>query len=394
MSLHPIFSLTVILKKSPSRFKLKKIVLSSNTSWSIFNFRLELIKYLSKTYHIEIIAPQDQYTIKLRNMGFVVHEINMASSSIAPLKDLDTIFGYFMLLNKLKPDYYLGFTAKPNIYGGFVAGCLGCKVINNIAGLGRTFSSPSFLQNLMQLLYRFGLSKSNHVFFQNKDDLTLFKRNRLLKNVNCSVLPGSGVNIERFHCKKITVNPHENKNVNIQFTFLFSARLLIEKGIREYISAAVKLKAIYPWCLFQVLGKHDGTASELPKEELDAACNEGVIEYLGTTDDVVSVLHRTDCFVLPSFYREGVPRSLLEAGSCGLPLITTDSVGCRETVVNGINGFLVEPRNSEALFEAMKNMVEMSSDERNSMGLASRDYIVANFSESLVLEKYSHILME
>ncbi|WP_368193343.1 glycosyltransferase family 4 protein [Aeromonas sp. s8] len=373
---------------------MKKIVVSSNTSWSIFNFRLELIKYLSKTFHVEIISPKDEYTTKLRDMGFVVHEINMASSSISPSKDLDTIFSYFQTLNKLKPDYYLGFTAKPNIYGGAVAGFLGCKVINNIAGLGRTFSSPSLLQSMMKVLYRIGLSKSNHVFFQNKEDLALFKRNNIIKNVNCSVLPGSGVNVELFSYKETNVCNPEEKIVNTKFKFLFSARLLIEKGIREYISAAAKLKVIYPWCVFQVLGKYGDNTSEIPKEELDAACKDGIIEYLGTTDDVVSILHRTDCFVLPSFYREGVPRSLLEAGSCGLPLITTDSVGCRETVVNGKNGFLVEPRNSDALFEAMKSMVELSSDERNTMGLASRNYIVTNFSESLVLEKYLQVLTE
>lgn len=373
---------------------MKTIVVSSNTSWSVFNFRLELIKYLSKTYSVEVIAPKDKYTAKLRGMGFVVHEINMVSSSIAPLNDLNAIFCYFRLLKKLKPDYYLGFTAKPNIYGGFVAGCLGCKVINNIAGLGRTFSSQGLLQRIMRLLYWVGLKKSKHVFFQNNDDLALFQGNSLINQSKCSVLPGSGVNVDRFTCKMTAEPALAIQDNNPCFTFLFSARLLLEKGIREYITAATKLKALYPHCVFQVLGKHAGSTAELPKVELESACTSGIIEYLGTTDDVLSVLHRTDCFVLPSFYREGVPRSLLEAGSCGLPLITTDSVGCRETVVNGVNGFLVEPRNSDALFEVMKSMVELNSEERKAMGLASRDYIVANFSESLVLEKYLQVLTE
>lgn len=373
---------------------MKTIVISSNTSWSIFNFRLELISLLAKSYQIEILAPEDEYSNKLRAMGFNVHDISMASSSIAPLQDLRTLLDYSRLLRKIKPDYYFGFTAKPNIYGGFVAGCFGCGVVNNIAGLGRTFSNPSLLQNIMQLLYWVGLRKSKHVFFQNKDDFALFDSNGLINSSKCSVLPGSGVNVNRFTCNMIAKSASVIKDNNPRFTFLFSARLLLEKGIREYIIAATKLKAIYPFCVFQVLGKHAGSSAELPKVELDAACTSGVVEYLGTTDDVVSVLHRTDCFVLPSFYREGVPRSLLEAGSCGLPLITTDSVGCRETVVNGRNGFLVEPRNSNALFEAMKSMVELSSEERNAMGLASRDYIVANFSESLVLEKYLEVLTE
>jgi len=372
---------------------LKKIVISSNTSWSIFNFRLELVRFLAKNYQVEIIAPKDQYSEKLRKLGFVVHDIRMASSSIAPFKDIVTLLAYRKLIKRIKPDYYLGFTAKPNIYGGFIAGLLGCKVINNIAGLGRTFSSSGLLQNLMQLLYRVCLSQSQHVFFQNKDDQALFIEKGLLKKTRNSVLPGSGVDVHRFtyqQAKSLEVA----SSTQLSFVFLFSARLLLEKGIREYISAASQLKAIYPYCIFQVLGKHGGTAAELPKVELDEACHNGTIEYLGTTDNVVAALHNADCFILPSYYREGVPRSLLEAGSCGLPLITTDSVGCRETVIDGVNGYLISPRSSVALFDAMKKIVELDIRERQEMGLASRNFMVSHFSESLVLEQYQHVLSE
>ncbi|MFM4841664.1 glycosyltransferase family 4 protein [Aeromonas veronii] len=372
---------------------MKKIVISSNTSWSIFNFRLELVRFLAKSYQVEIIAPKDPYSDKLRDMGFVVHEIDMASSSIAPFQDIATLLAYWKLLHKIKPDYYLGFTAKPNIYGGFIAGLIGCKVINNIAGLGRTFSSSGLLQSLMQLLYRVGLSRSQHVFFQNKDDQALFLGSGLLKNTHHSVLPGSGVDINRFTCKQVK-SPCATDSASPSLVFLFSARLLLEKGIREYISATSQLKAIYPDCIFQVLGKQGGTAAELPKAELDEACQNGTIEYLGTTDNVVAVLHHADCFVLPSYYREGVPRSLLEAGSCGLPLITTDSVGCRETVMDGVNGYLISPRSSDALFDAMKKMVELDMSKRHEMGLASRHYMENHFSEALVLQQYQHVLLE
>ncbi|WP_279464589.1 glycosyltransferase family 4 protein [Aeromonas veronii] len=372
---------------------MRKIVVSSNTSWSVFNFRLELLKFLAKTYQVEVIAPKDLYSEKLRDMGFVVHNINMASSSIDPLQDISTLLEYWKLLNKIKPDYYLGFTAKPNIYGGFIAGLVGCKVINNIAGLGRTFSSCGLLQNLMQLLYRISLCQSQHVFFQNNDDQALFLEKGLLKRTHNSVLPGSGVDVNRFtyRQKKLLENAD---STSPSFVFLFSARLLLEKGIREYISAASQLKAIYPHCTFQVMGKHGGTAAELPKAELEEACENGTIEYLGTTDNVVAVLHNANCFVLPSYYREGVPRSLLEAGSCGLPLITTDSVGCRETVIDGVNGYLISPRSNDALFDAMKKIVELDIRERHEMGLASRNYMVNNFSEALVLEQYQNVLLE
>ncbi|WHF36687.1 glycosyltransferase family 4 protein [Aeromonas salmonicida] len=372
---------------------MKKIVISSNTSWSIFNFRLELVRFLAREYQVEIIAPKDQYSEKLRALGFVTHDVNMASSSIAPLQDIATLLAYRKLIKRIKPDYYLGFTAKPNIYGGFIAGLLGCKVINNIAGLGRTFSRSGLLQSLMKLLYRVGLSQSQHVFFQNKDDQSLFIEAGLLNNTNNSVLPGSGVDINRFVCKQ--AKPLKTTgSISTSFVFLLSARLLLEKGIREYISAASKLKTIYPHCTFQVLGKYSGTVAELPKAELDAACQNGTIEYLGTTDNVVAVLHNADCFVLPSYYREGVPRSLLEAGSCGLPLITTDSVGCRETVIHGLNGYLISPRDSDSLFVAMKKIVELDETQLQAMSLASRKYMVNNFSERLVLQKYHQVLTE
>lgn len=371
---------------------MKKIIISSNTCWSIFNFRLDLVKFLAKTYLVEIVAPEDQYSNKIREMGFVVHNVKMNSSAISPLQDILTLFSYYKVLRKTKPDYYLGFTAKPNIYGGFIASRLGYKVINNIAGLGRVFSTPGVIQSIMRLLYRVGLSQSRHVFFQNDDDRKLFHEGGILRKVNNSVLPGSGVNTKRFNCKLVRSDFH-NSNDN-HFVFLFSARLLLEKGIREYIAAAKKLKGVYPFCKFWILGKHSGTSAEIPKNELNAACNSNIVEYFGMTDDVVTSLHQTDCFVLPSYYREGIPRSLLEAGSCGLPLITTNSVGCRETVINGENGYLVPPRSMDALFEAMKAIVELSVEERHIMGLKSRRYMESKFSEDFVFEQYQNILTE
>lgn len=378
---------------------MKKIVISSNTSWSIFNFRLELIRHLAaKGYYIEIISPEDVYSDKLRELGFIVHDIKMASSNISPFTDLVSLFNYTALLLKIKPDYYLGFTAKPNIYGGYIAALLGIRVVNNIAGLGRTFSNKGVLQSLMQFMYRIGLSKSYHVFFQNKDDLALFESNKLIGKGARSILPGSGVNTERFNPKIPQHHTYSltsvgvNGSLKAKFTFLFSARLLLEKGIREYIHAAREVCREFQYIEFQVLGKHTGSAAEIPIDELEKACSEGVIKYLGTTDDVVSVLHGADCFVLPSYYREGVPRSLLEAGSCGLPLITTDSVGCREAVIHGINGFLVMPQNYASLTDAIKKMILLTHNDVRYMGEASRQYMINNFSEELVFEKYERVL--
>ncbi|GHW58040.1 Glycosyltransferase [Vibrio cholerae] len=377
-----------------------KIVLSSNTSWSVFNFRLGLINHLvAKGYSVEIISPKDTYSDKLRELGFIVHDIKMASSNISPFTDLVSLFHYAALLLKIKPDYYLGFTAKPNIYGGYIANLLGIRVVNNIAGLGRTFSKKGVLQNLMRFMYRIGLSKSYHVFFQNKDDLALFESIGLIGKMGAhSILPGSGVNTYRFDPNNFRHNASSLTSVDVndslkpKFTFLFSARLLLEKGIREYIHAAREVRQEFQCIEFQVLGKHTGSAAEIPIDELEKACSGGIIKYLGTTDDVVSVLHGADCFVLPSYYREGVPRSLLEAGSCSLPLITTDSVGCRETVIDGINGFLVIPQDYVSLRDAIKKILSLSKNEVMLMGEASRQYMINNFSEEFVFEKYERVL--
>lgn len=365
------------------------IVISSNTSWSIFNFRLNLIGHLSKECKVVVISPDDHYTSKLRELGIVVYTIPMAPSSINTIQDVKTLVAYFSLIRKLKPDYYLGFTAKPNIYGGFIASLLGVKVVNNIAGLGRTFSSKSPLKFLMNLMYKVGLSKSHHVFFQNNDDRALFLNSGIVNPYVTSVLPGSGVNIDQFI-------PGCNKSLTefgkTRFTFLFSSRLLLEKGILEYIAAARIVREQFIDVDFKVLGKYEGTPNEIDKCQLELAILDGVIEYLGVTDDVVGVLNSVQCFVLPSYYREGVPRSLLEAGSCGLPLITTNSVGCRETVIDGINGFLIEPRSVEELVQSMLKMISLSSEDRISMGLASRNFIKQYFDERIVLERYSELI--
>lgn len=367
---------------------MKKIVISSNTCWSIYNFRLELLQFLSKNYHVEIIAPEDQYSESLKKIGFNVYHIPMVPSGVSLLQDFITIIKYFHVLKKTQPDYYLGFTAKPNIYGGFVASIMGCNVINNIAGLGRVFSRDGMVQWIVKWLYRISLRNSYHVFFQNNDDLSLFIKNNIINGRSCSVLPGSGVNVKKFKCNDVFGGGRIHKRT----VFLFSSRLLLEKGICEYIDAARRIKSVCPDVVFLVLGKHNGTKDEIPAFLLRQACEENVIEYIGFTDDVVSKLSSVDCFVLPSYYREGVPRSLLEAGSCCLPLITTDSVGCKETVVDGVNGYIVPPRDAQALCSAMLKILCMSDEERRLMGCASRRHIEDNFSLDTVLRCYANVL--
>lgn len=365
----------------------KKIVISSNTSWSVFNFRLELAKYLDGHFSVHIVAPKDEYSEILIAQGFKFHHIDMDPSSISPLKDIKTLIDYYYILNEVKPDFFLGFTAKPNIYGGFLASMLNIRVINNIAGLGRLFTKRNLLTNLMQYLYKVSLSKSHHIFFQNKDDCSLFLHEGVIDNKNhsYSVLPGSGVNTSRF----VPVTSDVRLCKEDKFTFLFSARLLKQKGINEFIEVARTFKEEgYFTVDFLVLGKYSGGSDEIEKSYLDNAIEEGVINYLGTTDNIEAILINSDCFVLPSYYREGVPRSLLEAASSGLPVITTDSVGCRDAVIHNVTGFRIPVKDTKALYHAMKAILDMPIEKKKQMGDAGRRYMIEHFDEKIVFEHY------
>jgi len=254
-------------------------------------------------------------------------------------------------------------------------------VIHNIAGLGATFSKKGWLNNVVRSLYRAALSRSAMVFFQNIDDRNLFVDEGLISHQRVDLLPGSGVDLKKF-------NPlPASKNTKVYF--LLIARLLWEKGVGDFVQAAQILRQRGIKAEFFVLGFLDvQNPSAITQQQMDEWVAEGLVNYLGVSDNVSEHIAAADCIVLPSYYREGTPRTLLEAAAMAKPIVTTDAVGCREAVEDGVNGFLCEPRNPEDLANKMQIFSQLSHDDRNLMGKRSREKVEREFDEKIVIDKY------
>ena len=361
-----------------------KVLIFSNSLWNIFNFRLNLILRLKQSnYYIKLLAPFDNYYNQLSDYDFV--HIKIDNHGLNPIVDFFLFLQLVFILIKEKPDCILTYTPKCNIYAGLAARLTNTPIINNISGLGSVFINNNLTTQLVMLLYKFALNKSLKVFFQNNDDLSLFIQKGLVNPNITGLLPGSGVDINRF-------TPIPLPSPRSSFVFLLVARMLKDKGILEFVTAARALKAKYPHIECQLLGFLDvKNPTAVSSEEMSAWVNEGVVNYLGTSDSVVDYLRLADCVVLPS-YREGTPRSLLEAASVGKPIITTDAVGCREVVDEGYNGFLCEPRNAEDLTAKMERMLLLPEADRLKMGVNSREKAVRQFDEKIVIDKYVEVI--
>jgi glycosyltransferase involved in cell wall biosynthesis len=380
---------------------LTKILISINTSWNLYNFRAGLIRALvGAGYEVVVVAPPDDYSERLKDLGCRYVPLPMSNKGTNPFSDLWLLVRFWWLLRQERPSVFLGYTIKPNIYGSIAAHALGIPVINNIAGLGAVFIKDTLLTKLVKHLYKFSLSKSSTVFFQNEDDRVMFIEAGLVPASITDRLPGSGVDLVKFAylpvVEKVILGREGLDHVVSQPTalehkvkFILIARMLFDKGIREYVDAARTIKVRYPNVEFNLLGFLDvQNPAAISRAQMNEWVNEGVVNYLGTTDDVRSYIIQSDCVVLPSFYREGVPRSLLEAAAVGRPIITTNSVGCKEVVDHGVNGFLCEPRDASDLASKIEQFLLMSASQRSAMGLRGREKTEREFDEKIVIKKY------
>jgi len=359
----------------------RRVVLAGNSSWNIVNFRSGLIHALKAAgYEPVVIAPVDPAAEqRMADLGVERIVIGMERSGLNPLADLRLTLTYRRLLKDLQPIAYLGFTIKPNIYGGIAARLTGVPLIANISGLGTVFLKRGLLQALVSRLYRFAFKRAAVTFFQNPEDRALFVERGLVRRDQAQLLPGSGVDLERFQPIAHPVGPA---------TFLFIGRVLGDKGVREYVQAARMVRADIPGVRFQLLGPVDeGNRSAVTHREVERWVAEGIIEYLGATEDVRPYIAEATAVVLPS-YREGLPRSLLEAAAMARPLIATDVPGCRELIEPGVNGLLCQPKNSSSLAKAMKTMMNSSAEDRSKMGAASRRMVEQGYSQNVVIGAY------
>ena len=366
---------------------MKKIVISSNTSWFIYNFRLPLIKHLQeKGFLIEIIAPFDEYLKKLGNEGCSCHEIVIDNKGKNFLKDIKTFLEYLSLYKKIAPDLTFHFTIKPVIYGSFASTFLKIPTINTITGLGTAFLKQNLLNKIVKFLYFISQKKVQKIIFLNRDDYTLFIQNKIIKEEKSLLIQGGeGVDETFFSPQKKELN-------KTQFVFLLMARMIYDKGIGEYVEASKIVKEKYPNTSFQLLGFTDvQNPSAITIQDIKKWEEANLVEYLGKTDDVRPYIANSDCVVLPS-YREGSPRTLLEALSMERPIIATDVAGCREMVKNEKNGFLCEVKNSKDLADKMIQMIELEKEERYAMGKYGREMVKKEFSIKTINKTYIEMI--
>lgn len=357
-------------------------MIALNTAWNLVNFRTGLIQALiAEGYEVVAVAPHDEYALRLEQLGCRHAPLAMDNKGTNPGRDFLLLVRFLKLMLSERPDVFLGYTIKPNVYGSLTAHALKIPVINNVAGLGTVFIKGGWLNQLVRQLYRISLSRSAKVFFQNGDDRQLFVSGGLVSETVTDRLPGSGVDLVKFRPV-----PLPTRHV---VRFLLIARMLWDKGVGEFVEAARLLKRRgieAELCLLGFLDVQNPAA--ISRKHMDDWVSEGVVRYLGVSDNVREEIALADCVVLPSFYREGTPRTLLEAAAMARPIVTTDSVGCRDVVDDGVNGYLCKPKDAVDLADKMEKIVSMTPYEREAMGLRGREKVEREFDEKIVIQKY------
>jgi glycosyltransferase involved in cell wall biosynthesis len=369
---------------------IKNVAIVSNTSWYIYNFRKGLLqKLISAGYNVFAIAPKDKFVKEIENLGCVFIELkHIHNKGKNPFHDISLTLELRKIFKTNHLDFCFFFTPKINIFGSLAAKFTSIKTVATINGLGFVFSEgqPGWLKFTVEKLYTIAFKNLKAIIFQNNDDKNYFLESNIIDHrQEIIVVKGSGANLIEFDQKKIF-------NSGNQLVFLLSARLIKEKGLSEYFEAAKNLKQKYPDITCALLGLQADNPSSVPLHVVEKMHEQKIIDYRGGTDNMSSVLNAVDVMVLPSYYREGIPKILIEGLAKGLPVITTDNIGCRETVDNGKNGFLIEVKNAGDLELAMEKMILMTTEDLANMGKHSREKAELEFDEAYNHKAYISIL--
>ncbi len=370
----------------------KRILLVASAARSLIHFRGDLIESLvASNFEVFAAAPNMEIAVEqgIKDLGANPLTFPLSRTGLNPILDIKSILALRKLLLQYEIDVVFPYTIKPTIYSSVAGRMCNIPVVSLITGLGFTFSGNSkkalLLHKLTKQMYRFALRKNKVVIFQNRDDLQLFLNNNLLtKSQETAIVSGSGVNLNKYPYR-------ENTNNTDAIRFIMVARLIEEKGISLYLKAATHLKEKFPEAEFHVIGSPDKSPSAIKLEDVDKLVKQNVIVYHGNQKNVPLFLSNADIFVLPSFYREGIPRSILEALSIGMPIITTDTPGCRETVLENANGILVSPKNLDSLEAAMLYFLE-KPERIKEFGKQSRKYAEKRFDVNIINADLLHIL--
>ncbi len=366
-----------------------KIVFCHNDLYTLYLYRGDVIRHFSdKGWEVVLVFPevQDDEDHRKRFEGccrFVTIDMQPNSQNI--LAD-QRLFKNFIKLYRLEsPDVVINYTVKPNIYSALAAHHLGIRTIDFMAGLGYLFDGYSIKKRLARFLYRLGLSVAEKVVVLNRANYEVLADGYVKREKLFLFECGEGVDMQKYPLCESTYTTTR---------FLMVARLLHDKGYAQFVEAARIVRTFYPEVKFEILGKLcEDNPNGIVKSVLDADVKDGAVDYLGESTDVPSVLKRNGVVVVvPSYYREGLNRSLMEASSMGRPIITTDVPGCRELVDNGINGFLVEPKNGKALADACLKFLKLSEEEKRSMSKASYEKCKSQFDVRFVIKRYVELI--
>ena len=367
-----------------------KLVLFANTDWYLYNFRRSLaLAAQAAGYEVLLISPPGEYEQRLRALGLRWEPLpGMDRRSLNPLRELQVLVSLVALFRRERPAVVHGFTIKAAVYGSLAAQLARVPArVSAVAGLGYVFASNDrkarWLRPIVRAMLRLALRGSNaRLILQNPDDLALFEQAGLIERDRIDLIPGSGVD-----CVRFTPRSDLSQTNSTQPRVLLAARLLWDKGIAEYVQAARTLRAQGKSMRFLLAGMPDpGNPAAVPESTLRAWVDEGVIEWLGHIDDMRELFQSVDILALPTYYREGLPKSLIEAAACALPLITTDMPGCREVVTDEVDGLLIPPRDADALAHAIGRLID-SPDLARRLGRAARVKALANFDERIVISR-------
>jgi len=363
-----------------------RIALVCNTAWAIYTYRRGLLRMLiDRGVEVSVIAPRDRTFAPLEDMGCRCVELAVASKGTNPRDDLGTLAALYREYRSSRPHIVFHYTIKPNIYGSIAAKLARIPSIAVTTGLGYVFIQKSRTASVAKRLYRFAFRFPREVWFLNQDDRRAFIDQNLLAHPDrAQLLHGEGVDLGEYAFQPL---PRANPQTE-GFFFILIGRLLWDKGVAEYVDAARRLRQKYPYARFQLLGPVGvDNPSAITLNEVQAWQREGVIDYLGEAHDVRAFIGNADCVVLPS-YREGVPRTLMEASAMGRPIVATDVPGCREVVENGVTGLLCEAKSADSLAQQLERLLLSSYTARAEMGVAGRAKVAREFDENAVVERY------
>lgn len=368
----------------------KLIAFVSNSCWSLLNYRLDIMQHcLNDGFKVLAIAQKDKHYAKLiaafPHTHFIFRDVEFCNTSLNPLHDLKTLRKLYSIYKEESPDIIFHYVTKPVIYGSWIAGKLNIPSIGMITGLGYVYETDSWLRKLVDFLFQQALSNINQLWFLNQENADLFVQKKVVAATQIQVIPGEGINTKLFTPVSRSVNP--------VFVFIVVSRLLWSKGIGIYVEAARQLNQRGLNARFQCLGISDPAHPDaISLDQMEQWQKEGIVEWLGASDEVASYLQKADCLVAPTYYEEGVPKSIMEAFSMELPVIGTHHIGCDVLIDDGVNGLLCKVKDPLDLSYKMEEMMHLTALERKQMGENGRKKMRTYFDTELIYSYYKEAI--